>query len=533
MEVRAPEPTRSRFPPWLVWLLFAGVAGLIIAAIIGATVNSSDRGDPGRLAEPLYDWPGSLPQFVDVTEQWGVDAWVPQPVRNLSGAVAIGDLDGDGRNDVIVASGSVAIFFGGDAGLAMAGGVDISEAVAVGLGDLDNDGILELIIGRAAATDLVVWGGTWVTDRDLSIAEITEVPSGLPSTGFAVADLNGDDINDLLRIGYGSDSAPAADVVFVHDGARSLEARELPQSRRLSLAFELGDFDRDGLIDIWITRDVGWISGGDSVYSRRGDVGGEWADVAAELGVASEIDGMGVTVADLSGDGQLDAYVSDVGENEFFVGGVEGYLAARDHGAGYIRAGEAPPTVVSSSWGTGVADFNLDGLTDLAVANGGFEGMTNKIKDTDIAISDRPALLLGLGEGRYADVWPDVAPLHPASWRGLAIGDLDSDGDSDLALLDYSGGLVIYRNDIAAPSLVVSSSCRGAGAVVRVDVAGRSLVHPLVGHTFLGRHAAEVIVGTGGATSAGVTVEWPGGATFSADVVIDGLRDSLKVPCPG
>lgn len=516
-----------------MWLLFAGVTGLIVAAIIGATVDSQDRGDPGRLAETLYDWPGSLPQFVDVTEAWGVDGWRPQPVRKYGGAVAIGDLDGDGDNDVVVASGSVAIFFGGEAAFTMAAGVDVSDAVSIGLGDLDHDGSLELIIGRAATTDLVVWGGGWATSRDLGNAEITELPSGSPSTGFAVVDLSGDSTNDLLRIAYGSDGRPGVDVIFVHDGARSFAVTELPHGERLSFAFELGDFDGDGLTDAWVTRDVGWLSGADSVYSRRGDPNGAWVDIAGELGVASEIDGMGVAVADLSGDGQLDTYVSDLGENEFFIGTADGYVVSRDHGAGYIRPGEAPATVVSSSWGIGVADFNLDGRADLAVANGGIEGMPNKIADTEVAISDRPALLLGLGGGRYADVWPDLALARDASWRGLAVGDLDGDGDSDLALVDYLGGLVLYRNDTAEPSLTVSSSCRGAGAVVRVDVAGRSLVHPLVGHTFLGRHAAEVIVGTGGMTSAEVTVEWPGGATFSADVVIDGLRDSLVVPCPG
>lgn len=97
---------------------------------------------------------------------------------------------------------------------------------------------------------------------------------------------------------------------------------ELPIAERFSLAGELIDADADDLLDIWITRDVGWARGGDTVLSRQGEPGGEWVDVAPDLGVALEVDGMGITLADLDGD-----------------------------------------DIVSSTWGTGALDVNLDGVS--------------------------------------------------------------------------------------------------------------------------------------------------------------------------
>jgi hypothetical protein len=71
------------------------------------------------------------------------------------------------------------------------------------------------------------------------------------------------------------------------------------------------------------------------------------------MGVALEIDGMGVTVADLTGDGTLDAYVSDVGENEFLAGGDARFTPWVDSGAARIRPPGTGDTIVSSSWGSG------------------------------------------------------------------------------------------------------------------------------------------------------------------------------------
>lgn len=532
----------------MAWLLVALVATASVAAGVlaaaGAFTGSGEGlGAPGRLAEDLYTWTpgdGPLPVLTDVTEDWGLDQWRHFTRLGFGGPVAIGDLDADGLADLIVGGDEYAIFFGSAQGFEQAAGTlqgKQDEVTSIGLGDLDGDGRLELILGRIQLSDIVVWGGDWTSTRDLTLAEVTHLPSGEPSTGFAVADLDGDGTSDLLRLGYGSrlEKAPAPDVIFEQTAPRRFDELVLPGSDRLSFAMEAADVDRDGLLDLWITRDVGWIQGADSVYSRTGDAGGPWTDIAPELGVDYEIDGMGVTIADLTGDGRLDVSLTDVGENEFLVGTDDGYEPAFDHGASRIRPPGYPADQVSSSWGEGVADFNLDGRTDLALANGGFDGFFNKIEDTDVLVEDPPAILLGLGGGRYADVWPDLGLPWAGSSRGLALGDLDDDGDTDLAIVNYNGGLKVYRNDTQGRSLRVRLSqpeCAAAGAIAGIQAGGMTHRQVLTSHTFLGVHAAEAIVGVADATSARVTIEIPGFDPISVDADLTGERTLLEVPCP-
>ena len=84
-----------------------------------------------------------------------------------------------------------------------------------------------------------------------------------------------------------------------------------------------------------------------------------------------EVDGMGVTVTDLTGDGTLDGYLSDRGGNEFLERVGPGFVFAVESGVSRIRPPGADDGIVSSSCGPGAADVNLDGIIDLVVVNGG------------------------------------------------------------------------------------------------------------------------------------------------------------------
>ena len=539
------RPRRAGRNTWLLVAVITAVA-MVAGSLAAAGVFSgsgSEIGAPGRLVEELYPWTqsdGGLPVLTDVTEAWGLSVWHHASRLNFGGPVAIGDVDLDGLADIIVGGDDYAVYFGTGEGFERAAGAlsgQQDEVTSIGLGDLDGDGRTDLILGRIQFSDIVVWGGEWTSRRDLALAEATHLSSGEPTTGFAVADLNGDGTNDLLRLGYGSrmEKAAAADVIFEQTAPREFDESPLPGSERLSFAMEAADVDDDGLLDLWITRDLGWIRGADSVYSRSGDADGPWKDIAPSLGVDFEIDGMGVTIADLAGDRRLDVYITDLGENEFVTGTDDGYRALFDHGAARIRPPGSPADKVSSSWGAGVADFNLDGRTDLAIANGGFDGFFNKIENTDVLVTDPPAILLGLGGGRYADVWPQLGVAWTGSSRGLALGDLDNDGDTDIAIVNHNDGLRVYRNDSEGRSLrirLAQPECTVAGAIVGIRASDKTHRRVLTAHTFLGVHAAEAIVGVGDATSATVTLEIPGRKPVSVDTDLTDERTILELACP-
>ncbi len=302
---------------------------------------------------------------------------------------------------------------------------------------------------------LIIWGGPWTADRDVTSAATTALPGGNQSTGFATADLDSDGLLDIVRIAYGES---AEDLLIRQVRPREFETSILPASSGKSLAVEIADLNGDGALDIWVTRDIGWSAGADSVYSRN--AAGVWVDIAKELGLDFEIDGMGIIVADLTGDGILDGYLSDIGENEFVVGTGVGFTPGFGSGAARIRPPGAGEDVVSSSWASGAVDVNLDGIVDLIVVNGGFPffDVPNKIDGTRIEMNDPPAIFLGLGGGRYADAWQQSGLGWSGAGRGLAVGDIDNDGDIDFIVTRLEAGPIVYRNDSTEPSLTVRAA---------------------------------------------------------------------------
>lgn len=509
------------------------VGGVVLTSRLLDGDDDPDFGDPGRLNEERHQWTeddGPLPRLVDATAAWQLEGWRHSAESQIAGGVTVADLDQDGRNDLALAGGELSVFFGTDSGFAPAAGpvpAASREAAAVTAGDLDDDGAVDLVVGMSRGDDVIVWGGRWLRNRDLRQAETDDLPGGDPTTGLAVAELSGDGMPDLLRLGYGPPERASRDVVWEQNERRNFEAVELPNSARRSLAAELADLDGDGLVDIWVTRDIGWQEGGDSVYSRGGQADGSWSDVAEALGADLEIDGMGVTVADLVGDDGLDGYLSDVGENDILAGGAGGFTPVHDTGAARIRAPDAHSAVVSSSWASGATDLNLDGRLDLVVVNGGFDGraIANKVPDTDVALTDPPSVLLGLGRGRYAEVWPELDLPWDGTSRGMAIGDLDGDGDGDVVIVNHGGGLLAYRNDTAGVAVTVRSdpTCVAAGWIAQARTGKGRIRTLLAAHTFLGAHAPEVSLGS----ARSIQIVPPG----QQPIRLDPDDGSLDVPC--
>lgn len=507
-------------------LIVVSAAAFILVLVLAGDRPGLDDADPGRRTEALYQWRGEAPSLVDVTEEWGFDGWVNRSDREASGGAVIADLNRDGAFDVAVAGGDGLVF------LALPGGgftpvdPDVGDTVAVEAGDLDLDGWVDVVFGRTGGEDVIVWGGAWI--GGLGTPEVTRIPGGEPTSGLIVADFGGgDSLPGLLRLDYAG-----PDRLLVQGPARSFSVGEpLPNSDRRSLAASVADLNHDGELDFWITRDVGWQDGGDSVL--LGEPAGGARDSTQSMGAGLEIDGMGVTLADLDGDGALDAYLSDLGDNEVLLGSASGFEPAANTGAARIRPPGSPLDVVSSSWGSGVADLNLDGLLDLVVANGGFTNpVVNKVVGTRVQASDPPALFLGLGDGRFADAWGATGLAWEGAGRGLALGDLDGDLDTDILIVTRDRGLVVLRNDVAGPALAVRAApgCLATGAEVRVTGGDRSFIALLGAPTFLGRHAAEAIVGTGG-RPVEVSAAFPHHGSGSATA--DGVgRELVVLDCP-
>jgi hypothetical protein len=160
---------------------------------------------------------------------------------------------------------------------------------------------------------------------------------------------------------------------------------------------------------------------------------------------------MGLASGDVDHDGRSDLFMTHLdGEYSTLYLQIDGGIFEDRT----VSAGLAAATVPYTGFGTALCDLDLDGDLDLVVANG---RVRRRDKDRNPAgdsvsfwrtYSERNQLFLGNGEGVFVEAAPDKQPfcagLHVG--RGLAVGDLDGDGDLDLVTSEVNGPARIFRN---------------------------------------------------------------------------------------
>jgi hypothetical protein len=212
------------------------------------------------------------------------------------------------------------------------------------------------------------------------------------------------------------------------------------------------DFDGDGDEDVFFV-DSGGVPGPDYEPPRprllRNEGGHRF--VPWETGLALDVYGMGVTAADVEGDGDPDLYVTAFGGNRLFL----------NDGAGRFREATAAAGLEAATWSSSAAfaDADRDGDLDLYVAN-----------YVDFAYDDNPVCgdpALGLrsychpdvydglpdryfenlGGGRFADA-TDRAGFGGLAGKGLGVvwNDLDDDGWPDLYVANDMTANFLFRN---------------------------------------------------------------------------------------
>jgi len=374
------------------------------------------------------------------------------PVGSWPEAVAIGDVNSDGRNDVVMttsyyfdppndfhlwvflqaADGTLTAPVSYPTAATYSNGPD-----SVAVGDITGDGRADVAVGVDG----------------VGVQVFPQLPSGTlgapamyasGNTGkIRLGQLNGDGRLDVAGVGWGTNTVD----VLLNDGQGGLSAPVTYPAQHAGYEdLEVADVTGDGRDDIVVMSGQMYAVPNVSILPQL-PAGGFAA--AASYTVQANTNTQGIGVGDVTGDGLKDV-VASYGGNQ-----PSSFVAVLRQTA---TAGLAPPVSYPSydiPEPVEVADVDLDGRADVVTLHGGWNDAGVYLQQPDGTLG--PEQLYPI---------PYASHYNP---HGLAVGDVSGDGAADIVLADYNHGLVVLRNTsrpASAPSAPqLDSATPGTGGI--------------------------------------------------------------------
>jgi enediyne biosynthesis protein E4 len=431
---------------------------LDVAAVNGSSVERFKNG--GDLFISLYRQvegaTSVTPKFQNVTVSAGVKR------KGWGMAVTAVDYDNDGTLDLFVTGYAGNAVYRGTGQCKFSDVTDKTNLKGSGFmtgaawADFDRDGDLDVFVARYVSLDLnnlPVFGSS-VTCSFKGI-RVQCGPRGLP---------------------------PETDLFFRNNGDGTFEevAQKLgvsDENRYYGLGAIWGDYDNDGSLDLFVADD------GTPNYLYKNLKNGGFSDVSVETGTGYsgagvEQGSMGIALGDYDNDGLLDLFVTnfDNEHNTLYKNlGRKGFLDVS------LPSKVGAPSVPYVGWGTGFVDFDNDGLLDLYVANGHVYPQVDFVKsDSQLGYRQNSLLHRNLGDGTFEDITRSsgLSAMPPHSARGAAFGDLNNDGLVDIVVTNVGEpptvllNTTVNKNQSVALKLIQSNTnvnAIGARAVLKTD----------------------------------------------------------------
>lgn len=399
----------------------AGTVDRLDRPLSGAHGPNWYRSDDARLA-PAAKTTAVVAAAIESLGGYALAPYAATRVGSWASAVAIGDVTGDGRNDVVLSTAryfdavndyQVFVFpqladgtLGAPARYPYLQSANRNGLV---LADLDEDGTLDVVVGHAT--------GVTVFLADASGGLLPGVVyAGVDANTLAAMDVDRDGHQDVIALSWSSGAT-----IFFGDGSGGLP-RSQPLRTNAAGYNDLGvgDLNDDGFPDLVVMSGQAMLP--DLTVHKHDGVSDFLAPPDTYNVDALPPGGLGV--GDFDGDGRSDVVVSAWGNSP-----VELWLLYQN------ASGELDPPVAITTYdipeSVKVTDLDGDDRGDIVVIHGGWNRVGIYLQRSDGSLA--PEVLFPV---------PYASHYEP---QGLAIGDFSGDGCVDVAIADYNSGLVTLR----------------------------------------------------------------------------------------
>jgi hypothetical protein len=461
----------------------------------------------------------------EVSKAWGLDfrhhhggSGKRYMVETMVGGVVMFDFDNDGDQDAFFVDGGVLPGYTGEPPRSRLfrndgpgkftdwtdrSGIKIaSYGVGGSAGDVDNDGDLDLFVTEFGGPDQL-----FRNNGDGTFTDVTAKSGAgdtLWSSSSAFADVDNDGDLDLFVVNYVDHSV--TNHKLCGDAKRKIEGychpdeyNPLPSHfyrNRGDGTFEdatqaagfagaigpglgvvFGDADNDGWQDVFIAND----NKPNFFFHNKGN--GTFEDLSLLSGTAigepgKPEAGMGVDMDDYDGNGLIDIVVTNY---ELETNGLYRNLGESTFIDSRSPAGIAEPSLLYLAFGVDFADLDQDGDVDLVIANGHTNDNAAEFLEGS-QYRQRNQVFENLGNGKFREDKGTGMDVVRAS-RGLATGDLDGDGDLDVAIVDSNEPCEVYENVTPSPGgwLLVDFAAGagnrfGIGARLELEAGGKKQI---------------------------------------------------------
>jgi enediyne biosynthesis protein E4 len=279
------------------------------------------------------------------------------------------------------------------------------------------------------------------------------------------------------------------------------------------------DFNNDGWTDLCVARDAS----PNLLLLNQKD--GTFHDAAVEAEVAYNpegvaLAGMGVDAGDVDGDGSPDIIVTNFNDEYHSLHLNRGHFPFED---GTQSSGLARFTKSYVGWSVRFLDYDNDGDLDLLIITGHINQMI-ELTRKDVTYQEQPLLLENNGHGVFRDASAEAGPAFQTrySGRGMAVGDFDNDGDSDVVFVRLGDRPVVLRNNKGQSNAWIGFELQGTvsnrdaiGARLSLANGSRTMIRWVQGgSSFLSAHDKRILFGLGrgpAVESLSVEIRWPNG----------------------